>query len=1781
MTTLTGYQLSDTLYQGTRTLVYRGTRITDNKTVVIKFLRNEYPSFSELVQFRNQYTIAKNLDLVGIVQPLALETHDNGYALVMPDDGYISLGEWRQGAWAIVDVLSIAVQLAEVLHGLDRNRVIHKDIKPANILIHPHTKQVKLIDFSISSLLPKETQEISNPNILEGTLAYISPEQTGRMNRGIDYRTDFYGLGVTFYELLTGELPFPSNDPLELVHCHITKLPTPPKRVNSSISPTISAIVLKLMAKNAEDRYQSALGLKHDLERCLVQQKERGVIEPFELGKRDICDRFTIPEKLYGREAEVRTLLAAFERVATGNSEMMLVAGFSGIGKTAVINEVHKPITRQHGYFIKGKFDQFNRNIPFSAFVGAFRSLMGQLLGESDANLARWKAKILEALGENGQVIIEVIPELENIIGQQPPVPELSGGAAQNRFNLLFGKFVRVFATEEHPLVLFLDDLQWADSASLNLLKLLMEESETGYLLVLGAYRDNEVFPAHPLMLTLNEIDKQGATINTLTLAALDTEDITRLVADTLLCTTELAAPLSELVYQKTQGNPFFTTQFLKGLHEDGCITFGIETGYWQCDLAQVRQLALTDDVVEFMVERLRKLPEETQNVLKLAACIGSQFDLGTLAVVCEESPEKVAIDLWCALHEGFVVPESETYKFFQGDECQENAVDDVVVGYRFLHDRVQQAAYSLIATGDEKETHIKIGKLLLEKTPDDQQENKLFDIVNHLNIGIELATDPSDRNDLVLLNLRASQKAKTSTAYAAASGYLAIGMDLLPENSWEIQYDLTLVIYQDRAEVEYLKGDFTTSQKYIENLLDRARKDVEKAKAYQLLVVQYTAMADFEMSIEAGRAGLQFLGINFPKQNLSKAVEQERSLAIQALGKRNISELAQLPDIQDPKIQVAITLLLSMQPPGYFSNLDIWALAILKCANLLMKYGNTIEAAPAYVQYGLYLSVSLGKYRTGYEFGRVGIEVSERYINKNHQSPAYCVFGLCLSPWVKPANISKNISLKGYNSGLEYGNPQWAGYNLAYRLFMLIFAGDNIQDTLKAIEACLAFGRKRQDRIIIDMALSCQKLLSKLDATELTETEAQQQEEFDFLGKSTSVPQYLILKSQILYLQNQPQKALECAIEAKNIIRAIQGNISVVEHNFYYSLSLLALHQSSSTAAHSSNWQQAIANQEQMKIWADNCPENFLHRYLIVAAEMARLSGQTLEAIKLYDRAISEAKSNEYIQNEALANELAAKFYLDWGKEKVAAGYMQEAYYCYARWGAKAKTDDLERRYPNLLRPILQAAVQTLNPIETLTTLTGFNRSIDAATQTSRSSTSSTNTTLDFAAILKASQALSSTIQLDELLRQLTQIILQNAGGDRCALILPESNGKWSVAAMASPEATELCSEPLQDNPRLPVRLIQYVKNTQETVVIDDLKTDLPIVDDYLHQWQPKSLLCLPIFDRGNAIGILYLTNHSTSSAFTHERILILNFLCTQAAISLENARLYQQAQNYAQQLERSQLQLVQSEKMSALGNLVAGVAHEINNPVGFIGGNLQPARDYVEDLLGLIDLYREENPTPGEAIEEEIEAIDLDFLREDLPKLIDSMKLGVDRIAHISTSLRTFSRTDKEHKVPFNLHDGIDSTLLILKHRLKANENRPAIEIVKEYGNIPEVECFPGQLNQVFMNLIANAIDALDEGSRERSFEEILANPDRIQIGTEATSEGVIIHISDNGVGMPEEVQKRIFEQGFTTKGVGKGTGLGMAIARQIVEEKHGGTISCTSEPGKGTEFAIALLA
>ncbi|NES64419.1 MAG: AAA family ATPase [Okeania sp. SIO2D1] len=1804
---IANYQGLELIHESARILVYRGHNVENEQPIIIKLMRNQYPSFRELVQFRNQYVISKNLEIEGIIKTYSLQRYENRYALIMEDMGGVSLAEYQaRVSLSLSQFLDLAIQLSEILHQLHNNSIIHKDIKPANILIHPETKQVKLIDFSISSLLPKETQTIQTTNVLEGTLAYISPEQTGRMNRAIDYRSDFYSLGVTFYELLMGTLPFRSDDALELIHAHIALSPEPLSDLlvlGGDLCPqTLSHIVLKLMAKNAEERYQSALGLKYDLEKCRKQWLETGKIVGFELGERDICDRFLIPEKLYGREQEIQTLLEAFSRVAEGKSEMMLVAGFSGIGKTAVINEVHKPIVKQRGYFIKGKFDQFNRNIPFSAIIIAFRNLMRQLLGESDAELDNWKTKILEAVGTNGQVLIDVIPELESVIGKQAPAPELSGSAAQNRFNLLFEKFIAVFTTQEHPLTIFLDDLQWADSASLNLMKVLMGNSTTGYLLLLGAYRDNEVFPAHPLMLTLAELEKrcdpaevasakerepreQKAVISTITLAPLSVHHINQLVAETLRCLVEQSQPLTKLVYQKTNGNPFFTTQFLKGLYKDKLIVFNRNLRYWECDLVKVRDAALTDDVVEFMAGRLQKLPTGTQEVLKLAACIGNQFDLETLAIVRENSLEEVASELWNGLQEGLILPISEAYKFFQGD-LQESQTQAMTVGYRFLHDRVQQAAYSLIPEDQKAKTHYHIGELLLQEIPIEARKERIFELVSQLNYGNALISNQSKRDELAQLNLLACRKARAATAYQGGREYASIGLSLLGENAWQRQYEMTFAFHNLAAELASLCGEFEAMENFVEVAIAQSRSVLDNVNLYQTRILSKTYQNKIPEALAIGKNFLQQLGVTFPDNPSESDIQQVVVEIDNLIGEREIRELVELPVMSDDKQKAIVEIAYLMTLPAYLVGATaLFVLLSARIVNLSLSYGNTPISAFAYVNYSFINCNLLQQVEKGIQLGQLALDIVSKFDDKPIKAAMMVTLAISIWPRKFPLRETIPAMRENYVLALETGKLEWAAnsaHNLGLNSFLVgLSLGDIAQEIHPYDRGLVQLNQLIPARWCRMHLQVCLNLLGV--ASHPCVLGEDRERETEFLtelfreNELAGLSMFNLYKLMLSYLFEDIESALNYADEAQKYLVGTMGMMTQPWLYFYDALTTLAALQHQLLSSSQAGERVAKNLGELQEHWASHAPMNFQHKCDLIEAERHQVLGEKLEAIDLYDHAIVGAKENEYIQEEALANELAAKFYLNWGKEKIACTYMQEAYYCYAQWGAKAKTYHLEKHYPQLLCPIFQQQLDWT-----------ANSKITTLTQGTVSNTStSTGELLDLASLMKASRSLSQEIDLKGAIANFIQVIQENAGAETVALMLFQAD-TLILTAHRKKEEMSLISIPVDTSNNVPLTLINQVKNTRAHLVLDNATEDKDYNRDaYIQKHQPQSVLCIPLIDRGQLRGILYLENNQTSGAFTSDRIEILNLLCSQAAIALQNSQLYhkeQQARNDLQQaltdLQQAQLQLVQSEKMATLGNMVAGVAHEINNPIGFIGGNISTAQEYVQDLLQAVSIYQE-NTSPSESMITELEDLDLDFIAEDFPKMIVSMEQGCDRIRHISKSLRTFSRTDTAAKTEFNLHDGIDSTLLILKYRLKANENRPAIEVVKNYSDIPLVKCYAGQLNQVFMNLLANAIDALDESNQGKTFQEIEKEPNQITITTEFSEDNnqVIVSIADNGTGMPEEVKARLFEQGFTTKGVGKGTGLGMAIAHQIVTEKHGGQISCDSRVGQGTIFRIMI--
>jgi predicted ATPase/signal transduction histidine kinase/DNA-binding NarL/FixJ family response regulator/tRNA A-37 threonylcarbamoyl transferase component Bud32 len=1791
---LTEYTLQQAIYDGAQTRVYAGIKQQNRQPVIVKVLKAEYPSLEEITRLRHEFGILTGLDTAGIIKALALVSYQNGLALVLEDFGGISLQQFlQQTPLPLHQFLDIAIQLASTLAELHQSQIVHKDLNPHNILINPQTGQVKIIDFSISSRLSCENQAAVNPDLLEGTLAYLSPEQTGRMNRTIDYRTDFYSLGVTFYEMLTGQLPYQSTDPLELIHCHIAKTPAPPNRLNPSLPHPLSDLVLKLLAKTAEDRYQSALGLRADLMKCQQLLRTDGTIVPFPIGQLDCFSQFLIPQTLYGREHEVATLLTAFDQISAGATEVMLVSGYSGIGKTSLVNEVHKPISRQRGYFISGKFDQFKRNIPYASLNQAFQELMRQLLTESDERIAIWKAKLLDALGSNGQVIIDVIPEVERIIGPQPAVPELSSSESQNRFNRVFQQFMRVFSQPEHPLVIFLDDLQWADLPSLKLIELIVTNPVCQYLLILGAYRDNEVSSTHPLMYTLEQIRQAGTIVHSIVLQPLNIDHVNQFVADTLHTNIANAKSLAELVFKKTQGNPFFLTQLLKSLHHDRLLWFDFEQGCWQWKIDVLQGIEISENVIELMVSQIQKLPEKTQKVLKLAACIGNKFSLNILAIVNQKTQAETANDLWNALQAEFVVPLDNAYKIpltlaSATLETRQDSPRSFLsnshrqVIYKFLHDRVQQAAYSLIPDSQRKETHLKIGQLLLKNTSIEEQKENIFALVNQLNYGADLLTSESEKRQLVELNLLAGQKAKAAAAYDSALRYLNLGLGLLPENSWQNQYELTLAIYETAAEIAYLNGDFEQMEKWAAVVLQQAKTPIDTMKVYEVKIQACMAQIKQLEAVKIGLQALELLGVRLPESPSASDIQQTLAQTAANLSSKSTEDLFHLPLMTDPEKLAAIRMLISMGSPSYQAAPELFPLVVCEQVNLSVEYGNSPFSAYGYVCYGVILNGIVNDIESAYKFGELALRLVERFNAVELKSSISFVAGACTMHGKVHAKETLQLLWEGYQFGLENGHFEYGGYAAVQRCHHSYFIGQELtklEPEMAAISNALA--QLKQENALSWNQIFQQAVLNLLEAPQnpccLQGTAYQEKDSLPLLlaaNDRTGLHYFYVSKLILCYLFGEYHQALDNASQAAQYLDGVKAFLVVPVFHFYDSLTRLAVYPAVSPAEQAQLLNEVEANQDKMRTWADHAPMNFQHKYELVEAEKARVLGQYWQAMAHYDQAIATASEHGYIQEAALANELAAAFYESQGREKVAQTYLVEAYYGYLRWGSAAKVSDLESRYSQFLGQILRR---------------------EAMDGESLPITSSVSTggikTFDLATVMKASQVLSGQIVLGELLTKLMQIVLENAGAEKGFLLLEtagqlfiEASGTVGVDQITVQQAIPLQTVDTGDstNPAsvcpLPMSVVNYVARTENAVVLKDAATEeIFAADPYMATQKPKSVLCAPILHQGKLTGILYLENNLTTGAFTQNRLEILQLLAAQAAISIQNARLYadleeanrtleakvtartlelQEKNLHLQQEIRERQRAEEAAKVAsrAKSEFLANMSHELRTPLNGILGYSQ--------ILKKSKALTEQQKNGLNVIHQCGE-----YLLTLINDVLDLSKIEARKMElHLST---------------FHLPQFLENVLEIC--RIRANQKQITLnyEVVSPLPQV--VYADEKRLRQVLLNLLGNAIKFTESGSVTFRVGYVrhwssATNPAELEA---EINYKIRFQIEDTGIGIATEQLEQIFQPFHCVNEPGQraeGTGLGLAISRQLVQ-LMGGEIHVKSRLKQGSTFWLDL--
>ncbi len=1811
---LAHYQVTEKIYDGRSTIIYRGLRKSDRLPVIIKVPREEFPSMRTLARYRNEYNILRSTQLEGVVSIIELVKLPNGWAIIEEDFGAQSLDTLlERRRLGLHEFLRMAIKMAHGLAGIHNSGIIHKDLKPSNILVNQDTGEVKIGDFGLSTMIGRERQDIKSPTLLEGTLAFISPEQTGRMNRVVDYRTDLYSLGVTFYLMLSGSLPFTTVDALELVHCHLAKEPRPVNELDPAIPEIISQIVRKMMAKTVEYRYQSAYGLKYDLERCLEMLAESGEIKPFLIGSRDISNKFEISQKLYGRETEVRELLTVFDRTAAGHTEMVLVNGYSGIGKSVLIHEIQKPIVARKGFFISGKFDQFQRGVPFSSLLSAFGQLVHQILAEGEEAVAKWASRIKHALGDNGQVLIDVVPALEYVIGPQPPVPTLGPGEARNRFNLVFGDFIGVFLSRNHPLVLFLDDLQWVDEGTLKLLEVLACDESSKYLLIIGAYRDNEVNTSHPLYVALQDIEKAGGRVSEIHLSPLRSSDLNLLVSDTLALPVEETAGLAELLMDKTGGNPFFVIQLLRSLHERGLIEFDQEEGRWVWDAQAVRREGITTNVVDLLIAKIKTLPEVTQNILKVASCIDAVFDLETLSMVLETPPEDALNDLWPALREGYLQTHGNHYKF--------------------LHDRVQQAAHTMIPEHEQVKLHLRIGRLLLENIPEQDQSSRIFEVVNHFNAAIFMLEDPIEKVRIARLNLIAGNKARESTAYTPALTFYQNGLTLLPESYWSRDYELMFGLTTGAAECQSLTGDFKGSELTFEIALEHSQSTLDTARIRQKQIRLCYYWSDYPKSVTLGVLALALFDIDVPANadELALFNSENDARIVARLMTLPSAKLLGAPPIEGEMLKVRGSLLIDLWTSTYLTaQYDIQLLTLIHLTDMTLTFGNSDCASFAYMVYGMRFGIIQGNYAKAFELGELALELNRRYENPSYTGMLHNIYGHIISPYRRHLKLSVDIYRVSIRYLFQNGEIVWGVWALVYTIWARIMIGDNLSDVYENTRAFLDVIRKyNMDIVLKVMGLQQHVVLNLQGRTRSPETltsddfdEEKTVATFQELNFVIGLTWYYILRAFVYYVREDYDKALQCSERAQQTIATCFGFFDQTKHYLYYSLSITALYDKypARQAEFDALLEQHLAL---FKHWQENSPETFTHKYLLLEAEVARVKGDYLKAMKLYDQSFDLAKQHEFQQHAALARELAARMYAELGQSRVAQIYIQEAHFSYLNWGAAGKVSQLQAKYAFLEQTESSRSVH-LTSISTIT--------------------DSDSTSLDLKSVYKISRAISGEIVLEKLLSQLMNYVLENAGAQRGLLILWRDGLRIEAEGSVEAGVRHVMEGRSLSNELLPVSILETVQRSKTTLVLEDAANRGDFRHDpYVVRHQLRSMMCMPIMHQGVLTAILYLENQLIAGAFTQERLNVLRLISSQVAISFENALLYKNLENKVaertfeleranlelsqtlENLKQAQTQLIQSEKMASLGQLVAGIAHEVNTPAGAIHAGIHEIDGVYANLLeqlvhilsnlpaehwqtyldacrlvlafGARDQSTKEVREMGRGVRGFLQAHDIEISRnqskdlalvgfgednleimvpmlrsqvreeifESLRQLgmsqihVRDIKLAIGRIVELVKALKLYSRLDSETTSEIDLRQDLDNTLIILHNQLKRG-----VTVHREYHEIPVIHGQGEQLNQVWTNLIHNAVQAM-EGAGE------------LYLRLHAAGGGVIVEIEDSGPGIPKDIQASIFEPYFTTKPKGQGTGLGLSIAKQIVT-KHKGTIEVESSPGR-TCFRVIL--
>lgn len=1484
------YTIVEKITETRSSIIYRGHKDTSDDTVIIKALKTKNPTPSEIARFRQEYKLIKGLDIEGVIKILDLIEHIDILALVLEDFDSVSIKSLLEDKkkFELKSFLSIAIKIAQALGSLHEKQIVHRDIKPHNILINTKTGMVKITDFGISSEITHENEGIYNPDVIEGSLAYMSPEQTGRMNRTVDYRTDIYSLGITFYEMLTGTLPFISKDPMAIIHSHIAVKPASPKQHNNKIPQVVSDIVEKLLSKNMEDRYQNSFGLMADLKECLKQIAENYKIESFVPGRFDISNKFIVPQKLVGREKEIDTLISGFEKLYNdsgagveakdhGGVKIVLVTGHSGIGKSALINEIHKPIVARRGYFISGKYEQFRRDRPYSAIIQAFQGLVKQILSESNEKINIWKEKLLQALGPNGKVITDIIPEVELITGAQPKLAELGPEETKNRFKYTFEKFVSVFPTIEHPVALFLDDLQWADIPSMQFIHEITTSLDINYFYLIGSYRDNEVDETHPLTDALKVIGKAGVEINRISLGPILENDIKNIILNLLKCDDKQGALLAGLVNKKTGGNPFFVNQFLETLYNEKLIKLEIKHG-WKWDVEQITGLQVTDNVVELLAGKIDKLPDSVSEVLTICAAIGNRFDLETLSYILGKSIDEVLEHLTAAINEGFVNFSSEKGL------------------YIFQHDRIQEAAYSLVPDSQKEALHYRIGKKALERAhAENDLEEKLFYIVDQLTSGSRLMTDKKELEEFTVLNLKAGKKAKASAAYKAASMYLEKCLNLVGDDGWQNQYNFMLDIYLESVETAYFNQNYERMNELINTAVDKSVDVIEKSKFLLFRMMEHHSKQEFVQAIAVGRYTLKLLGRK-PPVKAGKIDFLLVFIKIKiALHGRQPEDLINMPVNTNPKEIASGPVSSQMNQSLWYHDTKLFGIAMCYYVLDIIKKGLLIEAPLSFIAFSSVLIAGLSDIEGATKYCKLAIDLMKKMDVDKYRTVSMFYYNMNVRHWTEHLKGTLESFKEAYQTGIESGDVINAAVSLMYYDLNFFRLCDNLitldeefekhSKILHKLNLPNAIIFQLMVRQVVKKYIDAEEDLNQLPGKILQYTE----EAIISLNSKPFLAAFYNYQLHLRIYFGHYKEALEDIEKAYSCIETIATSSAFPYFLLNDSITRLNLYNEAGKKEKKKFLKIVKKNQKRLKHFSNHAPMNNLHNYLLVEAELARVRGDNVYAEETYDKAIQLSIENEFIQTEAIANELAGKFHQSTGNVEKAKEYITAAYNTNTRYGALNKLKQLRELYPELLE--IPKETKTFDMSSTISgTMTGF---------------STFSESLDLSTVVKASQTISGEIDLNRLLTNIMKLSIENAGAQSGSLILEnEKNKKLYIEVSGKEDGTILITEPvhIDSEPEIAASVINYAYKTGENIVIHDASIDERFSSDpYIIKKNPKSILCSPIRHKGKMTGILYLENNLSTGAFTPDRIELLHILSSQAAISIENSRLIVSRENEA----------------------------------------------------------------------------------------------------------------------------------------------------------------------------------------------------------------------------------------------------------------------------------------